>query len=474
MATSALLMPFLAFGAVFLLVGFITSFINKQTSVLPLSVIFPLQIEGSLSLMLPSDGNSPNIVAETYDVSSQSFAVTRLDLASHKALWNSLGQKEFLHIDAMLAGDTHLYLVIKNRLIALQLSDGQQAWETSLSDELAGACRRCITLQAGRLLVLTMDKTLGAYDAATGHQAWEKHFDNAGHTLYPLGQTVALAYSLQRGAALGVFDVATGSEKLHLEPTCKPPDGLQDEMDVSSYILLDTAGPTTKAYIFFGLFNSCVQRWDLSSGKMDWQTMDEQHRLSASDDTPALLAHGRLYLSSDRQLSSMDAATGQQVQVVDDTRDYFLIPILVDGQHLVVRARRTRGSTRYELWAYDLNSGKNAWKHPILNGSPIDPPGQMSGLISENDQGWTLLQASDGLWLITFQTAPNQVNLARINLDTGEWTGQKSLSLGLDSSTEFYDIPQRIESQDHLGWYALVNRIYAIDPAAGTTPYRWP
>ena len=68
----------------------------------------------------------------------------------------------------------------------------------------------------------------------------------------------------------------------------------------------------------------------------------------------------------------------------------------------------------------------------------------------------------------------SQVNLARINLDTGELSDQKSISLGLDTSMDFYDIPERIDSSDQLAWFVVENRIYAIDADAGTFQYRWP
>jgi outer membrane protein assembly factor BamB len=467
----------IALALILLGVGGVVFFMTNTSGKieLPKVNLFPLQIH-SPSLMIETDGGAPNLIAGTYDGSKSSYALSRLDLGSHKVVWSTLEQKDYLHIDALLAGDTYLYVVMETRLVALQLSDGQQAWEASLPDSLSGACQRCVLLQQGQVLVLTLDDNLGAYDAQTGHQTWEKRFDNLGYSLYPVQGGVAALYSMKNmnGAVLGVFDVSSGEEVNHIEPTCQPEDSLSDEMDVYSSIILDQSGQGEKAYIFFGFFNACVQRWDLSSGKLDWAYEESDQTPVVSRDHPPLLANGVLYYAQADQLRSLDAATGTQLQVLDENSDFSLIPLLVEGQRLLVRAKRTSGTTRFELWGYDLSAGKNLWKRSMLKGEPLDPPDEMVGLITNDESAWTYRLTSSGLWLIAFQANPDQVNLAQVNLDTGELADQKSVALGIDSSMDFIDIPERVENAGDQAWFVLENRIYAIDPEAGTFPYRWP
>jgi outer membrane protein assembly factor BamB len=465
-----LLLAMLVFGGGTLLALALAS--RAKGPILP--AIFPLQIRGRGAQMLHAVSGAPQLIAETYNVNKGSYAISRLDMASHEARWSALSQKDYLYLDALLTGDTNVYLVVKNRLIALQISDGRQAWEASLPGELPGGCKNCVSLQQGQLIVVTNDSSLGAYDALTGHQTWEKRFDNTGNTLYPLGDAVGLSYSMDGVAVLGIFDVSSGNERLHIAPTCQPAGGMQDEMEVYSQILADAASPSAKAYFFFGFFNACVQRWDLSSGKMDWEYLDEDQDLGSPDSSPVLAANDRLFFSLGDQLVSLDISSGAIMQTLDETQDYGLVPLLVEGQRLIVRAKRSRGSDSYELWGYDLNSGKNLWKHPILQGTPLDPPLLGSVLIDSDEPGWTYLQAPDGLWLITFRAQPNQVDLARVDLDTGEWTEQKSLPLGLATNTDSYQGPARIASRDNLAWFTLEEDIYAIDPAGGAYAYRWP
>jgi outer membrane protein assembly factor BamB len=435
--------------------------------------LFPLQVRAP-ALLLGRDSAAPILVASTYDTNSENYGLAKLDMTTHKVLWSALPQKDYPSIDAMLAGDTLLYLVIDNRLVALQLSDGKQAWEASLPDTLHGSCPSCLQLEKGQLLVLTTDNSLGAYDAVTGHQTWEKQFDSTQSKLYPTGDGVGLLYSLKVGSALGIFDAVTGDETTHLEPTCEPANGFGDEMGTYSNVVFDPASQPAKVYIFYGLFNACVQRWDISSGTMDWQYLEEDQSLDTSNDIPVLLADGTLYYVQGYQLRSLDAATGSQTRTLADTQDYEFVPLMVSGDRLLVRATRTKGSTRYELWGYDLATGKNLWKDPLLKSSPLDPPGNFSGLIDSDQSAWTYQTIGGKLWLITFQTQPNQVNLAQLNLDTGEQSGQATLPLPLGSDTDFYAEPDRIASSDSLAWFVLESDIYALDVQTGKFTYRWP
>ncbi len=432
----------------------------------------PLQVETPV-LLLNNGSANPNVIAVTYSVDGDSNSLSRLDMVSHKALWSALTQKDSLEIDDLWAGDTLVYVFMQDHLVALQLTDGTQAWEASLPDKLPGACTTCVVIQNGQVVVLTADGSLGAYDALTGHETWEKHFDTTGYSLFNLGNAVGLTYSVTQGSALGLFDATTGTEVTHLEPTCDA-NGETDNMSNDSNLIFDPASQPTKVYILYGLFNACVQRWDLSSGTLDWAYVEQDQNLDDSSDTPALLANDELYYVQGNELRTLDAATGKISKTLENTSDYSLVPLLASGQDLIVRATRTQGSTRYELWGYDLISGKNLWKRPLLNSSPIDPPDALVGLIDTDSSGWTYQMTPGGLWLITFQTQPNQVTLAQMALDTGELSNQQILPLGLDATTDSYEVPTRVPSPGLAAWFAFEDRIYALDLTSGKFVYQWP
>ncbi len=427
------------------------------------------------AILLPDQSAGPQVIALTRDLSKETYAISRVDLGTKKALWSALGQSDYLYPDALVAGDSLVYVIIQDRLIALQLTDGKQAWEATLPDKLYSTGINNVLFMKGQVVVLTTDNSLGAYDALTGHQTWEKHYTSTGWKLYPLKDSFALAYSVERGAALGVVDAATGEETTHIEPTCQAQgSSMTDEMEFYSNIVIDGSQSPVQAYIFFGLFNACIQRWNLDNGQVVWEYIEPNQNLDNSRDIPIVLSGSSLFYVQDNQLRSMDTAAGAQSRVIDTVSDYALIPRFVDGNHLVLRATRTRGTTRYELWTYDLQSGKNLWKDPLLNSDPLDPPDPMAGIIDGDTSGWTYLHTPGRLDLITFQSKPFQVTLAQINLDSGAQSSPKILSLGIDSITDILDTPDRVASSDNLYWATLENQIYAIDPVAGVFKYRWP
>ncbi len=436
--------------------------------------LFPLQIRTPV-LLLPAQAQvaSPELVAVTY-ASGGSYSLARLDIANHKVVWTSLKQEDYLSVDALTAGDSLIYLVIKDRLIAVQAGNGQQVWEATLPDSLLGSCNSCLQVVNGQVVVLTNGDTLAAYNSLTGHQTWEKTFNSAGDALYPYGSGVGLVYSLERGSALGIFAAASGDEIARIAPTCVPTDGFGDEMDNYSEVLFDPSDPSSKVYVLFGFFNACVQRWDLSTMSMDWQYLAEDKDLNRPSDAPALLAGGRLYFLLDDQLLAIDSTSGSSLLSFGSEPDYDRIPLLVIDQKLIVRATRTKGTSRSELWGYELSGGQPLWKRPLVGSSPIDPPQEMVGLLDKDESGWTLQSTSAGLWLVTFQAAPHQVELARVAPTSGELSGPIDLPLGIDSSMDFYDIPTHLAGQDDLAWFTLEGRLFAIDPSTGTFAYRWP
>jgi outer membrane protein assembly factor BamB len=434
--------------------------------------IIPLHVYAPSALITSDAG--PSIVAASYNPMSEKYGISRVDVKTKKILWTAMEQEGSMSTDEIVAGDTNVYVVIENRLVALQLADGKQAWEASLSDRTSGACNGgCVTLQKGKVVVLTADNTLGSYDAITGHQEWEKRFDLTGNRFIALPQGIAMYYRADKDA-LALIDPATGDETSHLEPTCESTQGMSDTLESDSQVVYDTSGKTLKAYVFFGLFNACIQRWDLSSGQMDWQSVTEDANLSDPYDTPALMADGKIVFIENDSLRTVDTATGQEMQTLDTQKDYRLVPYAVSGDRLIVRAQRTRGTTSFELWGYDLASGKNIWKRPLPKSSPLDPPDAFSSLIDSDESAWAFRQTADGFWLLTFQSVPNQITISQVNADSGELSGQKTLPLNMSSDTDFYAAPDRIASQDQLSWFTVEQELYVIDPKAGAYIYRWP
>ena len=288
----------------------------------PLEALIPLQIQ-TPGLWLPSDG-APNVIIATRDVTKdQEYALSRLDMGVHKTLWSALAQKDYLRIDGLATGDNLVYVALGARLLALQMSDGKQVWEASLPDQLVSRCEHCLLFENGQVVVLTTDDSLGAYDAQTGRRTWGTQFEHTGNSLYSVDGGVGITYAVKKApgfgtvTAFGVFDAASGKEQTHIEPACSSnKDMPPDTMGTSSDVIVDTSGKPARAYFFFGSFSACIQRWDLSSGKMEWEHIEEDQSLSYYD-SHILFTNGAFYFIQRDQLRSLDAATGKQVQTLD-------------------------------------------------------------------------------------------------------------------------------------------------------------
>ena len=76
-------------------------------------------------------------------------------------------------------------------------------------------------------------------------------------------------------------------------------------------------------------------------------------------------------------------ANGKVTEMLTDP-DYELRPLAAQGDVLLVRALRTRGTRRFELWGVDVASGKKLWQTIFdKEGGPMLGPDRAAGLLSK-------------------------------------------------------------------------------------------
>jgi hypothetical protein len=109
-----------------------------------------------------------------------------------------------------------------------------------------------------------------------------------------------------------------------------------------------------------------------------------------------------VYFGIDGSLTRINKKDGE-IHGIVTVENYDLVPLLEGEGILLVRAKRTLGSTRFELWGMDVDSGEVLWQKQMPNSEPIDPPDAMSGLVDDTDWGFTWQPAQEGLWLVTFR-----------------------------------------------------------------------
>jgi hypothetical protein len=194
---------------------------------------------------------------------------------------------------------------------------------------------------------------------------------------------------------------------------------------------------------------------------MTWQTLSADSYSFSPYDFNTLMTGTSFYFSNGGQLLIVDKQSGT-IQTLLANEDYEFLPLALTGDTLLVRARRTRGTERFEIWGLNPGSGAKLWQVDLQGASPIDPPDEMSGLVDETDTGFTWRLVPAGLVLIKFQGNPNQMLLDTINITNGTLLDEKTVALK-QVTGDFYSVPKVIGWQDNLMYLNLDSNIYGLD-----------
>jgi hypothetical protein len=194
---------------------------------------------------------------------------------------------------------------------------------------------------------------------------------------------------------------------------------------------------------------------------MTWQTLSADSYSFSPYGFNTLMTGTSFYFSNGGQLLVVDKQSGT-IQTLLANEDYEFLPLALTGDTLLIRARRTRGTERFEIWGLNPGSGAKLWQVDLQGASPIDPPEKMSGLVDETDTGFTWRLVPAGLVLIKFQGNPNQMLLDTINITNGTLLDEKTVALK-QVTGDFYSVPKVIGWQDNLMYLNLDSNIYGLD-----------
>jgi LSD1 subclass zinc finger protein len=424
-----------------------------------------LYITGDAHLIPAASDAPPDVAVLTRNRDDSSIAVAVLDGAQPDLRWRGARMADDDYSAPILANGDLVYTVSKTRLLALKRADGTTAWEASLTDELQSSCDTCFRLLAGQVVALTKDGTLQAIDAQSGKRAWTARAKNVPNDLLAINGQPAFLDGEGGDWAVNLFDPTTGKART-LTPTCES-DVTTESLNFTSLVVAREDSPSF--YVAFGTFQTCLQKWDVTTGKMTWQAKLEDS-LSTYHTYP-LLTDKDLYLSNDGNVLAVGTDKGESRSLADEA-DYDLVPLAVQDNVLLVRAKRTRGTTQYEIWGLDPQTGQHLWEHSLEQAAPLDPPDESSGLISEGDSVWTWHVTSAGLIVLQIHSAPHQVILETLNVETGVSSGQKTVALNFD--TPFLGPPQVFGWTPDAVWLVVEDTVLGVDASAGKIFYRWP
>jgi hypothetical protein len=130
----------------------------------------------------------------------------------------------------------------------------------------------------------------------------------------------------------------------------------------------------------------------------------------------------------------------------------------VNADLLIVRAIRTRGTERSELWALDTAGGQSRWQYVLQAPRWYKEPG--------SQPAWDWHMSATGLSILQIFNDPDQMTIETLNPQTGVSAGQKTIPL---DDNYFTDIVWTHDA----AWVALRN-IQKVDLRTGTLNYTWP
>ena len=424
----------------------------------------------SPAILLTADASAPpDVAALFYNSDKDTRLVGLVDGSTGKLRWQAEPLSGDGYADALAQSPDLLYAANGTDLLAYRKSDGSLAWQAQMPDKL-NYSEDSLLVTDGRVLTLNLDQSLQAYDAATGELVWSRRLAGHDRALRLMdGSLVLLDYIGDDYTYSLVFlNPADGSQERVITPTCQYDQYSSDTLDTDSGLLYDEA--ENALYLVYGFSNGCIQKLDLASGQTTWQTVSEDSFNISSDGFNVLNTHSTLYFSNGSQLLVVDKVTGK-LQTLLSNEDYDFVPLTITGSRIIVRARRTRGTERFELWGLDLASGERLWQMD-LNATPLDPPNELSGLVDQGEPGWTWKLVADQLVLLQFQAAPNQLVLQTLNPADGTPASEITVPFKAVSG-DFYAVPTMIGWQDNVIYFVLESKVYGVDITTGKVLFHY-
>jgi outer membrane protein assembly factor BamB len=414
-----------------------------------------------LVTVLPRDGKGGDLLVYAYGISDSRYTVALIDGATQAARWQSQPLSKEAYQGRLVTGHNMVYLTDQERLIALRMSDGTQAWQSSLDVEPQTGCAECLRLIGNHLIVLEKNGGLQAFDAQTGKPAWSMRLTDQPRQLPVVSDRLVTTQPSEDkdGTIISFLDPATGKAALKLDPHCTKPNQFAElERPASDTPFMFSADGKTM-YTVYGFFSKCAQAFDLTSGKPRWEVpIDDKLVPSSWYNTTTLLTEQELFFTKDDKILALDTANGD-VHTLIENKDYRLRPLALHDSTLIVLAAPTWDSRRQALWGVDAASGERHWQEPLQ-------AHELRQGSSSGDWDWQLTPS--GLQVIQVLRDQAHLLVETLNPRTGDSASKQEIALTDLHSPSLY----RALWTEDTAWLKLDSKVYAIDLATGKTVYQ--
>ena len=375
------------------------------------------------------DGQQPDVLGIASSSKDGKSLLVYIDTISNAVRWRSEadGQSRFIVTNDVI------YVAAKSRLRALDRASGAAIWETSLSDEVNVSCDACIYATATRIFVLSNDAELQAFDTASGRKVWSERLSTITPRIALWKNRIVVIdrdeAASPAAAQVRVFgDDGTNSSRFSLNcttPRTENSGGGEQLAEPYDALWVDTEAGAL--YAWYGGFSSCVQKYSLTSGTLQWSAQSDAEA-EDNDETQFLRSGNTIIIAGNRTVLSVNALAGttKVLHTVDKDHDELYVYGEADGA-LLVRVTKTRGTRRQELEAIDAATGLIRWTMPIEeNGGPFDDRSGYTGLLSNSEAqtAWTAHVSNSGAHLLRITSKPFRFVFEDIDMVSGVTRGK--------------------------------------------------
>jgi outer membrane protein assembly factor BamB len=416
----------------------------------------------------------PDFIALAYDIPAENSQFIRLDPVKGRVVWRGKKVEDSSKVRSIAAGDGKFFAVEGTELQAFNAGTGAALWQAKLSDEL-DYCDECLSVAGNRVIVLTRDYVIQAFDAETGNSAWTRRMFG-----YTRGFTIAdgglwVIDSVEDVFSLFALSLADGSEQQKITPECIGKNSSWAEnLDSISGFFFDPdpsmPSPDRSLYLFYGYRPGCIERREASSDALLWQVADDEG-YSPSSEYTMLFTPEMLYFAYDDMLWSV-TKDGGAARKLSEGGDYELVPLAYEQNVLILRTKRTRGTAQFGLRGFDPVAGSILWDHPIENSEPVDPPDAAFGYVDEDTSIWAWRFFGDRVQLYDFKSNPSQILFDSLDPKDGSSAGTQALAL--DISQDSYFGPKILAWENSVIWLVADTKLMAIDLSARKVLYHFP
>lgn len=414
----------------------------------------------SAPIPLDSDTSEPDllVISRNYDREPDSDTIAYLSPDRGAVRWESqpLGENGSSWVVAY--GDGMVLIADGTRLLGLRRDSGELAWEAPLTDAIADSiCRDCLQIFGAVAVALPQDGVLQAFDVATGAPRWSVRLREATRQLVRVGALVGVPDRLPDGSSYGalyLYNPNDGSPAGEIVPSCQEQGNYERFVSYYMDIGVDPAGR-----ILAWLLPSspvCLMAYDIATGTIS-RTMLQEFNSSDLDERTSLWAGDSLYLSDGGRIYAVGP---QERGEVLRAEDYYVRPLAARGTTLLVEARRTRGSSRIELWAVDAPSGTRRWERVLQADDPPEYPGDTSDFVA------TLV--GDAVALVELREEPEQAVYELIGLADG--ASRVRATLAVENPGSY--LRGATWGRDHV--FLSIDELYSVELRSGRTIYSWP